>query len=95
MSLSLDYPSGDFEFELIDFMGMDVKKASSFMAKIKNRADLLAAMGEGGIMEIAKVGTREMEEYEMYKEKAQTMKNLFEIRQEEQEKKRIEEEQRK
>jgi hypothetical protein len=92
VNISLDYPNGDFEFELIDFMGMDVKKASKFMEKIKNRADLLGAMGEGGIFEIAKVGIREMEEYEDYKEKALKRKNLFEIRQEGIEKKRLEEE---
>ena len=92
VSISLDYPNGDFEFELIDFMGMDSKKAGKFITKIKNRADLLGAMGEGGVMEIAKVSVREMEEYEDHKEKALKRKNLFEIRLEEQEKKRLAEE---
>ena len=92
VSISFDYPNGDFDFKLLEFRGMDDKKASVIMTNIKNRADMIGAMGEGGIMEIVQCGAREMEDYEQYREDAVKRKNLFELREEEQQRKQLEEE---
>ena len=93
MTISMDYPSGDdHQFELLEFVGMDQQKAESLLKNIKNRTCMVGIMGEGGIVEMAKAASREMEEYEDFLVKLKEKKTLYEERQEELEKKRLEEE---
>ena len=90
----MDYPNGDDHiFELLFFKGMDQAQAENLLKNIANRTRLVGIMGEGGIAEMAKISTREMEEYEESIVNIREKKNLFRERMEQLEMKRLEEEQ--
>lgn len=89
----MDYPNGDdHTFELLHFKGMDQPQAEKLMKNITNRTRMVGIMGEGGVVEMAKIATREMEEYEDSIMKLKEKKNLFDERLEEIERKKMMEE---